>query len=223
MPTATRRSAFAPARPPRPTVEERLRQATRHLAKRDPALRALMRRAGPCRLRPTRHYFPTLLQSIVGQQLSGLAADAIWAKLCARFPKSRYPLPIDLIEAPEEVLRGAGLSRAKVLSVKDLSAHVLDGRLDLRHLSRQTDAQIVEELIAVRGIGEWTAHMFLMFSLCRLDVLPTGDLGVRKGVQVTYGLPTLPTPREMAALAEANGWAPYRSVASWYMWRALEE
>ena len=138
-------------------------------------------------------------------------------------PGLEYPRPEALLAAGEADLRGVGLSRAKVLSVKDLCAHVLDGRLDLRHLSRQSDAHIVESLVAVRGIGEWTAHMFLMFSLFRLDVLPVGDLGVRKGCQLLYGLPALPTPKEVAALADARGWAPYRSVASWYMWRALGE
>ncbi len=208
-------SASLPAR--------QLATAVRYLGRHDPVLRALMRRAGPCRLRPHRRYFETLLQSIVGQQLSGKAADAIWAKVCSRFPRGRCPRPEALLAAPDEVLRGAGLSRAKVRSVKDLCAHVVDGRLDLHHLSRQSDAHIVESLVAVRGIGEWTAHMFLMFSLCRLDVLPTGDLGVRKGCQKLYGLETLPTPKEVAALADERGWAPYRSVASWYMWRVLEE
>lgn len=182
-----------------------------------------MRRVGPCGLTPTRHYFPTLLRSIVGQQLSGAAANTIWNRLCARFPGSTYPRPEAILAAKEADLRAVGLSRAKVLSVKDLSAHVLDGRLDLRHLSRQGDAHIVESLTAVRGIGEWTAHMFLMFSLFRLDVLPIGDLGVRKGCQLLYGLPALPTPKEVTALADARRWAPYRSVASWYLWRVLEE
>ena len=204
-------------------VTTALARARRHLSAADPELKALMRRTGPCRLRPTPHHFPTLLKSIVGQQLSGLAADAIWAKLCARFPGSRYPRAEALLATPDEVLRGAGLSRAKVLSVKDLSAHVLDGRVDLRHLSRQPDAHVIESLVAVRGIGEWTAHMFLMFSLFRLDVLPTGDLGIRKGCQKLYGLEQLPAPKEVTALAEAKGWAPYRSVASWYLWRVLEE
>jgi 3-methyladenine DNA glycosylase/8-oxoguanine DNA glycosylase len=204
-------------------VTKALARARRHLSAADPKLAALMRRTGPCRLRPTSHYFPTLLQSIVGQQLSGLAADAIWAKLCARFPGGRYPRAEAILAASDELLRGAGLSRAKVLSIKDLSAHVLDGRLDLRHLSRQPDAHVIESLIAVRGIGEWTAHMFLMFSLFRLDVLPTGDLGIRKGCQKLYGLDHLPVPKEVAALAEEKGWAPHRSVASWYLWRILEE
>ena len=186
-------------------------------------MRALMKSAGPCGLTPTRHYFPTLLRSIVSQQLSGAAANTIWGRLCARFPAGRYPRPQDLLAAPDVDLRATGLSRAKVLAVKDLCAHVIDGRLDLRHLSRQTDAHIIESLVAVRGIGEWTAHMFLMFSLFRLDVLPIGDLGVRKGAQRLYGLKALPAPKEVAALADAKGWAPYRSVASWYLWRVLEE
>jgi 3-methyladenine DNA glycosylase/8-oxoguanine DNA glycosylase len=207
---------------PRQPVDVALAKARRHLAATDPVLGALMRRAGPCGLRPTRHYFPTLLRSIVSQQLSGAAANTIWSRLCARYPDSRYPRPEVLVAAPDADLRAVGLSQAKVRSVKDLCAHVLDGRLDLRHLSTQADAHILESLVAVRGIGEWTAHMFLMFSLFRLDVLPTGDLGIRKGCQILYRLPALPAPKEVAALAETRGWAPYRSVASWYLWRAME-
>ena len=209
--------------PATPEVSLALARARRHLSAADPVLRALMRRKGPCGIAPSRHYFPTLVQAIVGQQLSGAAADTIWGRLCGRFPGSRYPRAEQLLGAKDEDLRAVGLSRAKVLSIKDLCAHVLDGRLDLRHLSRQSDEHIIESLVAVRGIGEWTAHMFLIFSLFRLDVLPTGDLGVRKGVQILYGLPALPAPAEVTQLAEDRGWAPYRSVASWYMWRVLED
>lgn len=181
-----------------------------------------MREWGPCGIRPNRHYFPTLLRSIVGQQLSGAAADTIWGRVRAHVPGARHPRPEAVLAARDEELRGLGLSRAKVASVKDLSAHVLDGRLDLHHLSRLTDEEVVEALVAVRGIGEWTAHMFMMFSLFRLDVLPTGDLGIRKGFQQLYDLPAQPKPDEMRAIAEARGWAPYRSVACWYLWRLLD-
>lgn len=197
--------------------------AVRHLRRRDPQLRRVIDAAGPCRLRPNRHYFPTLLHSIVGQQLSGAAASTIWGRVRARFPESRHPRPEAVLATSDADLRALGLSRAKVASVKDLCAHVLDGRLDLHHLSRLDDGQVAEALVAVRGIGEWTAHMFMMFSLFRLDVLPTGDLGVRKGFQRVYDLPALPTAPQMHAIAEVKQWSPYRSVASWYLWRALEQ
>ncbi len=220
------RARAAAARPRGPAghalAARQLTTAVRHLGRHDPVLRPLMRAWGPCGLRPNRHYFPTLLRSIVGQQLSGAAADTIWGRVRARFPESRHPRPEAVLAARDEDLRALGLSRAKVASVKDLSAHVLDGRLDLHHLSRLTDEQVVEALVAVRGIGEWTAHMFMMFSLFRLDVLPTGDLGIRKGFQQLYGLAALPGPDEMRAIAEERGWAPYRSVACWYLWRLLD-
>lgn len=219
----TRTAAARPRGATRHVLPARqLATAVRHLGRHDPALRPLMREWGPCGLRPNRHYFPTLMSSIVGQQLSGAAADTIWGRVRAHFPGARYPHPEAVLAARDEELRALGLSRAKVASVKDLSAHVLDGRLDLHHLSRLTDGEVVEALVAVRGIGEWTAHMFMMFSLFRLDVLPTGDLGVRKGFQQLYDLPALPKPDEMRAIAEARGWAPYRSVACWYLWRLLD-
>lgn len=199
-----------------------LARARRHLGAADPALAALMRRTGPCLLRPTPHHFPTLLRSIVGQQLSGAAADTIWRRVCVRFANGHAPRAEAILAAEEADLRAMGLSRAKVASVKDLAARVLDGRLDLRHLSRQSDEQVIASLVAVRGIGEWTAHMFMMFSLFRLDVLPTGDLGIRKGFQRLYGLAAMPTPDEMRAIALEKGWSPYRSVGSWYLWRLLE-
>jgi DNA-3-methyladenine glycosylase II len=212
----------ATAHHPRHHATTELELAVRHLRRRDRELRRVIDAAGPCRLRPNRHYFPTLLGSIVGQQLSGAAADTIWGRLCAHFPGSRSPRPEVLLATGDADLRALGLSRAKVASVKDLSAHVLDGRLDLHHLSRLDDGQVVEALVAVRGIGEWTAHMFMMFSLFRLDVLPTGDLGIRKGFQRVYGLPALPTTAQMHEIADAKQWSPYRSVACWYLWRALE-
>lgn len=181
-----------------------------------------MREWGPCGIRPNRFYFQTLLRSIVGQQLSGAAADTIWTRVRRRFADSRFPRPEAILATADEDLRALGLSRAKVASVKDLAAHVLDGRLDLHHLSRLSDDEVVEALVAVRGIGEWTAHMFMMFSLFRLDVLPTGDLGIRKGFQQLYGLSALPSPDQMRAIAAARGWTPYRSVACWYLWRLLD-
>ena len=187
-------------------VTKALARARRHLSAADPELKALMRRTGPCRLRPTPHHFPTLLQSIVGQQLSG-------ARRRRHLGEALRPIPGQSLPAGGGAPRrrrtrccaASGLSRAKVLSVKDLSAHVLDGRLDLRHLSRQPDAHVIESLVAVRGIGEWTAHMFLMFSLFRLDVLPTGDLGIRKGCQKLYGLRAAARPEGSRGAGRGEG------------------
>ncbi len=207
---------------PRHAAAAQLSIAVRHLGRHDATLRPVMRAWGPCGLRPNRRYYASLLRSIVGQQLSGAAARSIWNRVRAHFPASRDPRPEAVLATPDERLRTLGLSRAKIASMKDLSAHVLDGRLDLRHLSRLDDDQVVEALVAVRGIGEWTAHMFMMFSLFRLDVLPTGDLGIRKGFQRLCGLPALPGPDHMRAIADERGWAPYRSVACWYLWRLLD-
>jgi DNA-3-methyladenine glycosylase II len=122
-----------------------------------------------------------------------------------------------------DAVAAIGLSGGKTAYIKDLAQRVEDGRLALHRVSRLDDAELTAELVAVKGVGEWTAHMFMIFSLCRLDILPTGDLGVRKGMQRLYGLPELPSPDEMRALADRQGWAPYRSVASWYMWQVIDQ
>jgi DNA-3-methyladenine glycosylase II len=127
-----------------------------------------------------------------------------------------------LIKIQDQKLRDIGLSWAKVKYVKDLAQHVLDGRLDLNHLATMPNEQIIEQLTAVKGIGEWSAHMFMIFGLGRLDVLPTGDLGVRKAVMNLYGLKQLPDPARMITVANKNHWHPYESVAAWYLWQSLD-
>jgi len=199
-----------------------LRRAERHLRTRDTRLAAVIAKVGPCQFVPHSRHFQALVRSIVSQQLSGKAADTIHGRFLGLYPGRRHPRPDEILATPDEALRAIGLSRGKTAYIKDLCAHVHDGRLDLRHVSRLDDAELTAALVAVKGVGEWTAHMFMMFSLCRLDILPTGDLGVRKGMQRVYGLPTLPTPDEMRAIAERQGWAPYRSVASWYMWQVID-
>ncbi|HEX8148776.1 MAG TPA: DNA-3-methyladenine glycosylase [Pyrinomonadaceae bacterium] len=196
--------------------------AVRHLAKADPVLARLMKRAGPFALK-TRHMhnpFEALARNIVFQQLHGSAAEAIHRRLLELFGGGRLR-PRDVLGAPDDELRGAGLSGAKTAALKDLAAKTLDGTVPtLARLKRMGDEEIVERLTRVRGIGRWTAEMLLMFRLGRPDVLPVDDLGVRKGFAVTYGRATLPSAAELEAHAER--WRPYRSVACWYLWRAAE-
>lgn len=196
--------------------------AVKHLAKADPVLARLIKRAGPFALQ-TRHLhnpFEALARNIVFQQLHGSAAEAIHGRLVGLFGGGRLR-PQDVLEAPEEALRGVGLSGAKTAALKDLAAKTLDGTVPtLARLKRMGDEEIVERLTQVRGIGRWTVEMLLMFRLGRPDVLPVGDFAVRKGFMVAYGLDEMPKPKALELHAEA--WRPYRSVASWYMWRALE-
>ena len=197
-------------------------EAVRHLAAADKALAALMRRAGPFALQTRRMHSPfeALARNIVYQQLHGSAAAAIHGRLLELFGGGRLR-PRDVLDAPEEALRGAGLSGAKAAALKDLAARTLDGTVPtLARLKRMGDEEIVGRLTQVRGIGRWTVDMLLMFRLGRPDVLPVGDYSVRKGFSVVYGLDDLPKPKELERYAER--WRPYRSVASWYMWRALE-
>jgi DNA-3-methyladenine glycosylase II len=163
--------------------------------------------------------YGALLRAIVGQQLSTKAARTIFERLTGLFG-GRAPTPAELIEADPEDLRGAGLSRAKVAYLRDLAERVEDGDLDLERLKELSDEEVSEQLTAVKGLGQWTAHMFLIFHLGRPDVLPVGDLGIRRAVQVQYALADLPDPPELERIAEP--WRPHRSLASLYLWRSLD-
>lgn len=197
--------------------------AVDHLRARDKRLGRLIDKVGPFRLRPAamQSPFEALAESIVYQQLTGKAAATIWARVVALFRPRRMPRPQDLLDASDEALRGAGLSRSKAAALKDLAAKALQGTVPgADALEKLSDAEIVERLTAVRGIGPWTVEMMLIFRLARPDVLPATDYGVRKGFAKTFGHKELPKP---AALLEyGERWRPYRSVASWYMWRALD-
>lgn len=197
-------------------------EAVRCLSAADPTLARLMERAGPFIMqhRPMQRPFEALARNIIYQQLHGNAAAAIHARVLALFGKNKLH-PADILDAPEDALRGAGLSGAKLAALKDLAAKTLDGTVPtLARLRRMPDDEIVERLTAVRGIGRWTVEMLLMFGLGRPDVLPVGDYAVRKGFMLAYGLPEMPKPRELER--EGERWRPYRTVASWYMWRAVE-
>ncbi len=193
--------------------------ATEELARRDPAFRVVIERAGPVRLRARNADGPfgALVRSIVYQQLAGRAAAAIHGRVRALVPGMLTPE--SLLALPEEALRGAGLSAAKTASVRDLAAKAASGELALTRLGRLADDDIVARLSTVRGIGRWTAEMFLLFELHRPDVWPTGDLGVRKGYAVLHGMAEMPEPKELEALGEP--YRPYRSVAAWYCWQAV--
>jgi DNA-3-methyladenine glycosylase II len=168
--------------------------------------------------RPDDHY-GALIRSIIGQQLSTSAARAIYARLTDRFG-GRTPTPVEVLEDdPEELRAAAGLSRAKVSFVRSLAEHVIDGSLELERLDQLPDEEVTAELVAVKGLGLWTSHVFLMFHLQRPDVLPVGDLGLRRAIMLRYGLPALPDAAEMERIAEP--WRPYRTLACRYLWRSL--
>ncbi|MEK7613745.1 MAG: DNA-3-methyladenine glycosylase [Patescibacteria group bacterium] len=165
--------------------------------------------------------FQALLRAIVFQQLSGKAARTILDRFLEQFPKGRFPSPEEVKKLPESAFRSAGISSQKTSYLKDLAEKFLDGTVVPKHFSKMTDEEIHEHVVAVKGVGPWTADMFLMFTLGRPDVLPTGDLGIQKAMQKLFKLKTLPTPEKMRSLAEE--WRPYRTVACWYLWRLSDE
>jgi len=189
----------------------------RHLARADQILGELIAKIGPCQLRPSSRYFPTLCDSIISQQLSTKAAATIYARFAALYAGHR-PTPNAVADTPIPRLRAVGLSTQKVKYVRDLSAGFSDGRIQTRQLVQQTNEDIITALSSINGIGRWTAEMFLIFSLNRLDVLPVDDLGIQKAAQKWYGLRTLPTPAKLRAIGKP--WHPYESLACWYLWHS---
>ena len=200
--------------------------AIAHLREADPVLARLIDAYGPpspvrdpSRPPPGDHY-AALLRSIVGQQLSTIAARAIWRRLVERFG-GRAPTPQEILDDDPDALRtSVGLSRAKTGYLRSLAEHVVSGELELDRLEQLDDETVTAELTAVRGIGAWSAHMFLLFQLERPDVLAVGDLGIRRAVERAYTLPALPSPAELTALAEP--WRPWRSAACRVLWRSLD-
>ena len=203
------------------TFQQKLRAAQAHLSRYDQKLAPIIARSGPCRIKPHTDHYGELVGSIVGQQLSSIAAGTIWRRVLALFG-GKMPTPEELIKIDDQKLRDVGLSWNKVKYVKDLAQHILDGRLDLDHIATMPNEQIIDQLTAVKGLGEWSAHMFMMFGLGRLDILPVGDLGVRKAVMKLYGLKDMPTPEQIITISTKNHWHPYESVASWYLWQSLD-
>jgi DNA-3-methyladenine glycosylase II len=195
-------------------------QARRHLARRDPVMRDLMRVHGVCGLSTRQHTdpFTALIQAIVSQQLSTKAAATIGARVMALC--GGVPTPDALEALTDAELRAAGLSGQKTRYMRDLSRRVLDGSLPLAEIEELDDEAVITSLMAVKGIGRWTAEMFLIFRLQRPDVFPIGDLGIIKAVQQNYRLRRLPSPKRLAEIGEH--WRPYRSVACWYLWASLD-
>ncbi|MDW8315703.1 MAG: DNA-3-methyladenine glycosylase 2 family protein [Rhodovarius sp.] len=187
-----------------------------------PLFRPIIAAAGPCRLRPVpREPYEALLRAVAHQQLHGRAAEAMLARLIARCPDRPFPPPEAILSWPEDALRACGFSAAKAAAIREIAAAALAGRIPSRRAAaRMSDAALIAELTRLRGVGRWTVEMLLIFTLGRPDVLPVDDFGVREGYRLAAGLDRPPRPRELAALGEA--WAPYRSIAAWYLWRRLD-
>lgn len=196
------------------------KEAIAHLSAADPRLATIIDRVGKYSMRRDADPFQSLVGAIMYQQLAGSAADAIYARF-VKLHGGRFPSPAQLLATADGRLREAGLSGRKIEYMKDLSQRVHDGRLDLTGLAGLGDEEVVVQLTEVRGIGRWTAEMFLIFCLGRPDVLPAGDFGLQKAVKVAYSLRALPAPARLQKIAEP--WRPYRSVATWYMWKSLEK
>jgi DNA-3-methyladenine glycosylase II len=194
-------------------------EAAGHLARADRTLGRVIRRVGQCALAPRRDYFVLLCKAIYNQQISTTVAAVLFGRFRDHFPQRR-PTPqrvLDLLNGDAEAIKRCGLSRQKAAYLRDLSEHFIDGRIPTRKLCRMSDEEVIAALVAVKGIGRWTAEMFLMFVLNRPDVLPVDDLGLREGVKEIYGLSQRPTAAELTELAEP--WRPYRTIATWYVWR----
>ena len=198
----------------------------RALAKRDPRLARALRDLPPFPGFPLRghprqrSHYAALSSAIVHQQLSGKAAETIWKRVCALDGCTSFPEPQLFLAHPDERLRAAGLSRGKIAALRDLCLRIEDGRLALQRLARLSNEGVIEELVEVRGIGRWSAQMFLIFRLGRLDVLAEGDLGVQEGLRLLDGLSERPGPAEV--LERARAWSPVASVGCWYMWRLVD-
>lgn len=214
---ATKKESKTPTKP-QPLTH---RKALAHLRRVDPKFGAVIDAVGGCRYAPREEgtHFGALVRSIVYQQLSGKAAGTIHGRLRALYD-DRDPTPAELLATPEATLRGVGLSRQKMSYLLDLAARVERGELPLDAVHELGDDELTTALVQVKGIGRWTAQMFLMFRLGRADVLPDLDLGIQKGLQRAYGLRKMPTPKDV--LRHGEKWAPYRTIASWYLWRLLD-
>lgn len=202
-------------------MELELQKAARWLAKHDAILAPIIASAPLPEFIPHTNYYHALVSSIIGQQLSVKAAASIRKRFTNLF-EGDFPSPQQIIQADPDALRSAGLSRPKVAYIQDLAKHIIDGSVRFDTIEQLSNEEIIQELTTVKGIGVWTVHMFLMFCMGRLDVLPTGDLGIRTGIRRLYGLSQLPTPEAIATIATESHWSPYESVACWYIWHSLD-
>ena len=196
-----------------------MRKAIVHLKKSDPIMRAIIERVGAYKIEHSEPGFATLVRSIVNQQLSGRVATVILGRLTAMLPEGKIT-PAAILKLTPARMRKAGLSKQKTAYIRDLARKTNQGHVKFETLADLADHEVIEHLTRVKGIGVWTAHMFLIFALKRPDILATGDLGVRVAIRKAYQLEELPAPKQMEELAIA--WRPYSSVAMWYLWRSLE-
>lgn len=197
-----------------------MQEAQKHLSSVDPIMAELIKKYGDCTIKPHTDYYRELVDSIISQQLSVKASQTIFNRFLDLF-NGTMPTPKQIIETDTEALRGIGCSYAKAAYIKDLAAHIVDGRLDLDHIATLPNEGVIKQLVAVKGIGEWSAHMFMIFSLGRTNILPTGDLGIRNAMASLYGL-TSTKPADLLQISLQNRWEPFQSVASWYLWRSLD-
>ncbi|HXV45791.1 MAG TPA: DNA-3-methyladenine glycosylase [Nitrososphaera sp.] len=202
-----------------PILNNQAAEALKHLAAADSRLAAIIRSVGGYEIKLRKDPFHSLVEAIIYQQLAGSAADAIYRRFVGIY--GRFPHPKQLLATKDSRLRAAGLSERKIEYLKDLASRVSDGRLRLGRLREMSDEQVIEQLDQVKGIGRWTAEMFLIFCLGRQDVLPVDDLGLRKAMLKAYSLAELPSPESMRKIAQP--WKPYCSIATWYLWKSLEK
>lgn len=201
--------------------ETTAKQAAEYLLSHDPVLTPVIKAAGLCTIQPHKNYYQELVDSIISQQLSIKAAATIFKRFKDLFGGD-FPAPEQILKKDIDELRSVGLSRGKAMYVRDLAQHVVDGKVKFDHLDALSNEEIIKELTAVKGIGEWTAHMFMMFCMGRMDILAHGDLGIKNGVQRLYGLDHQPTAQEVIEIAKKNNWHPYETVACWYVWKSID-
>jgi len=208
---------------PTPTANpENLKHAGTYLARIDPQLAPVIARAGAANIIPNKNYYQALVESIISQQLSVKAASTILRRFLELFPGDAFPTPNMILEKDIETLRSVGLSRQKGNYIQDLAVKVIEQTVRFNHLDTLSNEAVIVELTQIKGVGVWTVHMFLIFCMGRMDVLPTGDLGIKNGIYALYRLEEKPTPEEMTEIARINQWHPYESVASWYIWHSLD-
>jgi len=199
-----------------------LKRAADYLASVDQNLAPIIASAGIPNITPHKNYYQELVESIVSQQLSVKAAATIMKRFLELFPGDAFPEPGHILEKDIEELRSVGLSRQKGTYIQDLAVKVLEGTVRFDHLDALSNEEVIKELTQIKGVGVWTVHMFLLFCMGRMDVLPTGDLGIKNGIYKLYSLEEKPTPEEMEAIAKKHKWHPYEGVASWYVWHSLD-
>jgi DNA-3-methyladenine glycosylase II len=201
---------------------ESLRDAAKYLASADNTLAPIIAIAGLPAIIPNRNYYQKLVESIISQQLSVKAAATILKRFLELFPGENFPTPGQILEKDIEELRSVGLSRQKATYIQDLAIKVLEETVRFNHLDALSNEEVISELTKIKGVGIWTVHMFLIFCMGRLNVLPTGDLGIKNGIFSLYKLKEKPSPEEMEKIALVHKWHPYESIASWYIWHSLD-